>query len=358
MLSSIEKVYASLIDREYQQDLFGGLPLFQRKGNGFIACCPFHNDSMPTLLLYGDRPEYFCFACSDRGDWIKYLMKRSGLSFREAVMVLQDASGIPMHDYSRDQWEGDLFWIGLLEAAMDSFIMKLWSETGEEGLHYLYHRGYSMGEVKGMSLGFFPGIDETRRELLHQGIDHNLLDAVFSRRWTDHRNLPGIVIPYRDAAGRLAALVHKDMNASGASSYRMLTDKACIEGIPFLMYRSRAQNEVLVVQGFFDALLLDQARLKPVIGTGSEGMSDSQLETAAFLGAGHLILSLGSDAEQAAMTRDAIQKITKKEIEVSVLQIPPKFKDLDEYIRMTCLDQFKALLRKAVPARQWLETCP
>ena len=66
-------------------------------------------------------------------------------------------------------------------------------------------------------------------------------------------------------------LIHKDVRTNGSASYSLLTDFSCLDDIPFLMYRSRGQEEVIVVEGFFDALLLDQARLKPVIGIGNAG---------------------------------------------------------------------------------------
>ena len=183
MLSSIEKVYATLINREYQQTLFGGLGLFQRKGTGFISCCPFHKDPLPTFLIYGDRPEYFCFACSDRGDWIKYLRQKEGLSFHDALNTLERACDISIRDYSEEQWEIELFRTKILESAMDLFITQLWSKPGEEVLHYLYTRGYSMSEVEGMSLGYYPGFTKTMQGLLNQGFNQGHLESHPFRLW-------------------------------------------------------------------------------------------------------------------------------------------------------------------------------
>lgn len=355
MLSKIEKVFAALIDKEYHQTLFRDLRLFQRKGNGFIACCPFHDEPMPTLLIYGDRPEYFCFACSDRGDWIRYLMNKDLQSYLDALKVLQEASGIALDDYCQELWEDDLYWSMALEAALESFVIKLWSNPGEEALGYLYERGYAMGEVKGMSLGYYPGFEAMKKELISQGFDCEKLGSILSRKWNMGEDIPGIAIPYRDSSGRLMSMVRKDFRTEGPLSYSFLTAEKLIEDSPFLMYRSRSQEEVLVVQGFFDALLLDQARLKPVIGIGDRGMSPSHMATACFFGIKRFILVLTGDARQECIIRDVVRMIVGAGLKASVLPVPSKFRDLDEYIRKTCLDHFKALLKKTVPAEQWLE---
>jgi DNA primase len=354
MLSSIEKVYATLINKEYQQTLFGGLGLFQRKGTGFISCCPFHNDPLPTFLIYGDRPECFCFACGDRRDWIKYLRQKNDLSFYDALNTLESACGISIRDYTEEQWEIELFRTKILESSMDLFITQLWSKPGEEVLHYLYNRGYAMAEVEGMSLGYYPGFTKTMQGLLKQGFNQDHLEIALSQFWKSNPDSPGLAIPYRDASGRLMGLIHKDVRTNGSASYYLLTDFSCLDDIPFLMYRSRGQEEVIVVEGLFDALLLDQARLKPVIGIGAGGVKAGQIETAAFLGTRHFILALGSSERQIDATSAAISLIKKLELTASVLPIPTDYNDLDEFIRKNCLDHFKTLLKRAESSENWL----
>jgi hypothetical protein len=358
MLSSIEKLYATLINKEYQLTLFRGLDLFQRKGTGFISCCPFHKDPWPTFLVYGERPEYFCFACGDRGDWIKYLRQKEGLSFHDALNRLERACALSVMDYSEEQWETELFRTRVLESAMDLYITQLWSKQGEDVLHYLFTRGYTMAEVEGMALGYYPGFTETMQGLLKQGFEHDCLETAFSLFWRSKPGHPGLVIPYRDASGRLMGLVCKDVSADDSAPYDLLTDFSCLHDIPFLMYRSRCQEEVVVAGGFFSALLLDQARLKPVIGIGTDiKVKAGQIETAAFLGTRHFILALGGSKRQIDATRSAISLINKMELTASVLPIPSEYKDLDEFIRMNCLDHFKMLLKKHVRSEDWL-SCP
>jgi len=337
MASPIASVYAKLLDREYQREIFGDLPGFVRKGLGYIARCPFHDDVMPTMVIYGERPEYFCFACSTRGDWIRYITEGRGKTFHEALAVLERAAGCETSGYTEDLWEHELSRSQTLETSMSTYVATLWSKSGEDVLHYLYDRGYATGEVKGMALGCFPGQDETLKELL-----------------VDDPGGPGVVIPYRDGSGRLMGLMFRDIGSRGPESYAPLTTLEGLTDVPFLLYRSRGQHDVILVEGLLDSLLLDQLRLKPVMGIGAGGLSEGMLRTATDSGSRHFILALGNGDRRRSHTISAIKLAIDAGLAVSVLPISPRYKDIDEFIRQTCLDHYRALLKKAIPGREWL----
>jgi chromosome segregation ATPase len=52
-----------------------------------MALCPFHDDRRPSLSVKNNR--FHCFGCGLSGDTIKFVMLRDGLSFPEAVRLLQ-----------------------------------------------------------------------------------------------------------------------------------------------------------------------------------------------------------------------------------------------------------------------------
>jgi DNA polymerase bacteriophage-type len=54
-------------------------------------CCPFHDDSTPSLKIYDDH--YHCFGCGAHGDRIDWLMAIKGHSRAEAVNLLKNWDG-------------------------------------------------------------------------------------------------------------------------------------------------------------------------------------------------------------------------------------------------------------------------
>lgn len=54
---------------------------------GRYRCCPFHEDSNPSMALYDNHVH--CFVCNRSWDSISAVMKLDDVSFREAVLALQ-----------------------------------------------------------------------------------------------------------------------------------------------------------------------------------------------------------------------------------------------------------------------------
>ena len=355
MFTDIERIYSALLDKTYQRTLFGDLKGFGEKDNSFIACCPFHKDESPTMVIYGDRPEYFCFVCSARGDWLQYMQLKEGMSFSYALEALSDASGISVKQYDKSRWDEELIRSVILEHALSYFNARLFSPEGQEVLHYLYKRGYTMSEVEGSSLGYFDGYSTLLEYLLSQGFEQETLREVLDVIWNrDVENCP-LVIPYRDACGRLMGLYGRDITLSGEDAYRPLTDIAALKDVPFLMYRSRGAEELILVEGLFDALLIDQIALKPVVATGKGGLSRGMLDTIVSCGTKECILAYGSGEMQKKATIDAAELILSRGLGVSVLPIEKKYSDMDEFIRSTSLSQYKKLLARAQGIQEWKE---
>jgi DNA primase len=49
-----------------------GVELTQR-GQGFMGCCPFHDDSTASLSVGGVPDRFHCFGCGAGGDVIEYV---------------------------------------------------------------------------------------------------------------------------------------------------------------------------------------------------------------------------------------------------------------------------------------------
>lgn len=355
MLADIERIYSSLLDKHYPEKLFGDLEGFEKKDKSYIARCPFHEDVHPTLLIYDDRPEYFCFACSARGDWLEYMQRKEGMSFHDALGKLGKESGIHAHDYNKERWDKDLSRSIILEQALGFFNAKLFARPGEDVLHYLYKRGYTMSEVEGTSLGYYPGFVPMRDYLISQGLSHELLDEVLTPLWNKDAEDCGLVIPFRDSSGRLMGLFGRDINRSGQEAYSSFTDMSVLEDVPFLMYKSRRAEELVIVEGLFDALLLDQIAIKPVVAIGKSGLSTGQIDALCECGTRRCIVCLGSSVRQKRATIDAIENISARGLGVSVLPLEDTYSDIDEFIRSNDLNRFRKLLAHPQDAKTWAE---
>lgn len=61
-------------------------------GHGYLGCCPFHDDTTPSLSVDGRPGRYHCFGCGASGDVIDYIARLHRVGFRDAVAHL---TGMP-----------------------------------------------------------------------------------------------------------------------------------------------------------------------------------------------------------------------------------------------------------------------
>ena len=75
-----------IVDRLTMQEIFSryGFEL-DRKGN---ICCPFHNETQPSLGSYAGGKRWHCFGCNEGGNAIDFAIKFFNLTFRQAITKL------------------------------------------------------------------------------------------------------------------------------------------------------------------------------------------------------------------------------------------------------------------------------
>lgn len=61
----------------------------QRRGHGYIGCCPFHDDTTPSFSVDGVPDRFHCFGCGASGDVIDFVRRTRNLDFLDAVAELE-----------------------------------------------------------------------------------------------------------------------------------------------------------------------------------------------------------------------------------------------------------------------------
>jgi DNA primase len=73
------------------------VPTLKRRGRHFTGLCPFHKEKTPSFHVNPETGRYYCFGCKESGDAFEFLVRVEGHSFAEAVRVLAERAGIPIH---------------------------------------------------------------------------------------------------------------------------------------------------------------------------------------------------------------------------------------------------------------------
>ena len=83
-------------------DLLGKYNLqLRRQGRGYVALCPWHDDTRPSLQVNPERQSWKCWPCDIGGDIFSFVMKMEGVDFPEALAMLADRAGIKLQKPAR-----------------------------------------------------------------------------------------------------------------------------------------------------------------------------------------------------------------------------------------------------------------
>ena len=201
-------------------------------GRNYSGFCPFHdNKHTPAFVVWPETGTWRCFGlCNEGGDIFKFVMKKDGLDFKEALQKLADRAGVELESYvqeSPEQKETYARLRALLEDAVVFYRSHLFNNPAV--LAYLHEkRGLKDSTIETFGLGYAPqGWDTalkhftsrgyTRQEMVEAGLltertaEHEGGRADQEQRIYDrfrHR----IMIPIRDEQGRMAGFGARIVN--------------------------------------------------------------------------------------------------------------------------------------------------
>ena len=66
------------------------------RGRQYVALCPFHDDSRPSLTVNPERQTWKCWPCDAGGDVFSWVMRRENVDFPAAMRILAERAGIEL----------------------------------------------------------------------------------------------------------------------------------------------------------------------------------------------------------------------------------------------------------------------
>jgi DNA primase len=135
----------------------------RRSGKNYTGFCPFHtNTRTPAFVVFPDTGTWRCFSeCNDGGDIFRYVMKKEGVDFREALKMLADRAGIQLVPLTPERKERNEHAEQLQRLLEDAVIFYrsqlLQTEAGHQAAAYLEEkRGFTANTAEVWGLGYAP----------------------------------------------------------------------------------------------------------------------------------------------------------------------------------------------------------
>ncbi len=307
----------------------------RKAGRNMTGFCPFHdNKHTPAFVVWPETGTWRCFGqCNEGGDIFKFVMKREGVDFKEALNKLALRAGVEVKEYQREtpqQKEAYEHLRKLLEDAVIYYRSQLLGN--EQVLSYLREkRGLTDATIETFGLGFAPtGYDNALKHFTQRGyLEQDLMDAGLlterddGRRYDKFRNR--IMIPIRDEQGRMSGFGARIVDPDDIPKFLNSPETAIfikghlLYGLDRARKPIRAADQAVIVEGYLDVIALHQAGFENVVSPMGTALTEDQLRLLKRL-TRRIVLALDPDvAGQKAVLRglDAARSAMDKEGELA-----------------------------------------
>jgi DNA primase len=357
---SPDETIETIRDRVDLTELVGRHVALRRSGRSHRGLCPFHDEKTPSFYVNPDRHIFHCYGCGASGDVFEFLMRREGLSFREAAESAARDCGveIPVTGGGASGETSRLVEANVL--AQDLYRSTLASREGAAARAYLERRGLDAATCEELGVGFAPDRwDAVVNALSRARIPARLGERaglLAARRSGGHYDrLRGrITFPIQDARGRVVGFggraVRDDQQPKYLNSPEtpLFRKRQSLYGLPFALESIRRRGRAVVVEGYFDRIALHRAGIEESLATcGTALSSDHGMELRRRTG--EVVLLFDGDEAGRRAVRGALEVLLPAGLRVRVATFPAG-DDPDSFLAREGAEALRALVDAAEPA--------
>ena len=275
-------------------DLVGETVKLRRAGKNYSGLCPFHNEKTPSFIVSPDRQTWHCFGqCGEGGDIFKFVMKKEGWDFKEALRYLAERAGVKLEAYRAEkpeEKEAHQRLRTLLEEALTFYRYHLSTPAGKFALDYIHEKRHlTDATIEIFGLGYAPsGWDNTLDHFSEKGYtEQELLDAgLISKRdsggYVDrfHNRL---MIPIRDENGKMAGFGARILDPNDVPKFMnspetpLFSKSRLLYGLDRARKPIRTANQAIIVEGYLDVIVLHQAGFENAVSPMGTSLTEDQL---------------------------------------------------------------------------------
>ena len=289
--------------------LIGERVQLRKAGRAYSGLCPFHAEKTPSFSVDPERRTFHCFGCSEKGDAFDWVMKMDGVDKGEALKLLADRAGVelsggrPLAERDREK---------RLLAAQDTahfyFRQALrGTPKGKAAADYVAARGIDPQQVERFGIAYAPDLpDGLLAYLRKKGYADDDIQgaglAVQTERGLFDRFRDRLIVPIRDARGRIIAFGGRAMRADQRGKYinspqtLLFNKSATLYALDAAKAEARRQSEVVIVEGYFDAIACHQAGLTNVVASMGTALTVDQYRALDDLHLERAVVAFDGDA--------------------------------------------------------------
>jgi DNA primase len=347
-------------------EIISGYVALKKSGQNYVGLCPFHGEKSPSFTVSPSKQLFHCFGCGAGGNLFTFLMKMEGLTFPEAVRSLSQRIGLVLAESSNPNPEvrQKSRLRSLLQLAAQQFQEQLRTDArAAKARAYLAERGISEATIEAFGLGCaLAGWDSLMTPLVRKGwTAQELMDAGLIVRRNDNsgyydRFRDRVIFPIRDLRGQVVgfgARALPDGNNVSQPKYLNSPETALYSKGRVLYGLDRARpaaaraGYLVVVEGYFDAIVPHQAGFAQVVATLGTALTTSHLTILQRL-VPKVVLLFDPDPAGVNATLRTVELFLEHGMDASVATLPAG-EDPDSFVHRFGLPAFEERIAEAQP---------
>jgi DNA primase len=319
-----------------------------KKGANLEGLCPFHPDSKPSLKVNDTKGMFKCFVCGAGGDAITFVKDFTKVEFVDALKEIAGKLGLPFEEYQKEKKKNPRTEMAfrVLNASVKLY-KRVSTQNPEHYTAFIEKRKLNEDSIEKFHIGYAPGnnalikylesIPEPDRDFAQQtAMDLGLVKYNETRDSYYDFYRDRVMFPIHDHYGQIrgyssrAVLVDqipKYLNSGESFAF----DKGSILfGYYFGKNHIRQLDQVIIVEGNMDVIMMHQFGFHQTVGTMGTALSDHSIRLLSNM-TKNVFLGLDSDAAG----KKAMHKINADFMHLGILPKHLSFdpaKDPDEFL--------------------------
>lgn len=320
----------------------------RKAGVNFKACCPFHNEKTPSLIISPNKQIWHCFGCALGGDIFTFVQKIENVDFGESLRLLAKKAGVVLkkRDGKANDEKNVLFSILALTQKF-FYVQLLKNAKGLIAREYLEKRGVTKDSIDRFGLGYsLEGWDSLAMFLSSRGYSESDMEKAGlvikreNRGGFYDRFRHRLMFPIRTVNGDCIGFGGRILNGDTKSAKYINSPQSDLYNKSRVVYglyegkdAIRDFGGAIVVEGYMDVISNHQAGTPYVVASSGTAFTEEQLRLLRRY-TDTLLFSFDSDvAGQSALAR-GVELALRYGMKIKVILIPSGFgKDPDECIK-------------------------
>lgn len=301
------------------------VPSLKKAGSSHKGLCPFHNEKSPSFIVFPNTQSYHCFGCGKSGDIFNFYMEMEKVDFRDALKELGHRAGVEITSSAPKPPEEEekrkrLIEINELAAMWFNHIL-VNATQGAAGREVIQDRLVSTESVQTWKLGFAPDSWDSllnfmasrnypAQEVAEAGLASERDGGGFYDRFRNR-----LMFPIRDRDGNTVgfggrALLDAQPKYLNTAQTPIFDKSTLLYGLDLAKDAIRESEQVVIVEGYMDAIATHEAGYKNVVASMGTALTDAQVDQIKR-GNPQIILALDADAAGQMATLRGLQTMTE-----------------------------------------------